>query len=238
MALFQLGAFGVSLRGKSGNTVFAKTKSGIVVRDRVIPSNPNTDAQLLVRRYMTVATNTYSNLSPAHQAAWKQYATRFKKRSKSGVLKEQSAINVFAALATKYLLVNNGGEPPEDPPLSNYTGDSITVTATASAGKVTFTASAANAAGTKTELLLQPIPNAKRKPASNGYRTKAYVAFSSGNLSYEVSVPAGYYAAGYRFVSTATGQDTRMVTLPVQTVAMSVAQGGKDAGQSGSKKAA
>ncbi len=41
MALFKLGAFADYLSGKSGNTVFARTKSGTVVRDRVIPTNSN-----------------------------------------------------------------------------------------------------------------------------------------------------------------------------------------------------
>ncbi len=42
------------------------------------------------------------------------------------------------------------------------------------------------------------------------------------SLTTTVTVTAGYYAAACRFVSTLTGQETLLVTLPVLTVAMAL----------------
>ncbi len=78
---------------------------------------------------------------------------------------------------------------------------------------VTFTASAANAPGVLTELLLQPLPSPNRTPERRAYRTRAFVAFTPENLSATVPTGSGPYAAAYRFVDAETGQTTALVTL-------------------------
>ncbi|HZH97396.1 MAG TPA: hypothetical protein VEX38_00375 [Fimbriimonadaceae bacterium] len=222
MALLKLGAFAETLRGSAGNSTFAKTKSGTVVRDRVIPADPQTEAQSQVRKHLSTATTTFRGLSALRIKSWNQYAANFHSRSKGGKLVKKSGINVFTALATKFLQVTPGGTLPLDPPLTRFTGDSITVTATNGTGKVTFTASAANAAGVKTELLLQPLASPNRKPQKGAFKSYGFVAFASGSLSSDVIVPTGHYAAAYRFVKTASGQDTELVVLPNLTVALSL----------------
>lgn len=228
MALLKLGAFADSLSGKSGNTVFRKTKSGTVVSDHVIPDNPNTLAQQGVRNNFSRATTNFSNLTDAQVAAWNEYAGHFTHRTKGGKLRAKQGINVYAGLVSKMLQVNSGATLPTAPPDSAFTGDSITITAESeSPGIVTFTAGAANAAGITTELLLQPLRNSHRHPQLNAYRTKAFFTFTGGTLTKNVTVPAGYYAAAYRFVKTSTGQETGLFTLPVTQVDLSLEMGGK-----------
>lgn len=65
---------------------------------------------------------------------------------------------------------------------------------------------------------MQPLVSPTRKPIKGAYRTATFFTFTSGNLTKNVTVPPGYYAAAYRFVRTATGQDTPLVQLPVMTV--------------------
>lgn len=239
MALFKMGAFADSLRGKSGNTVFKKTKSGIVVTDWVIPTNPDTLAQRTIRNDFTRATQTFATLTSSQVAAWKVYASKFTMRTKAGKLRQKNAINVFASLATKYLQVNPTGTIPVNPPTSAFSGDNITVSASSgSAGTITFTASAANSLGVKTELLLQPLADDNRKPQPGAYRTEQFVAFAVGSLTANVSVPSGYYAAAYRFVKTSTGQATKLTPLPVTTVAFSVAGTDEESAPVAKKKAA
>ena len=91
--------------------------------------------------------------------------------------------------------------------------DSITVTATGGAGIVTFTGSAANASGMKTEMLTQPLKSKYRAPTPKAYRSKGFIAFAAGTLSQTVALTPGWYALAYRFVSAATGQETKPVTL-------------------------
>lgn len=235
MAKAELGVILQDLRGKAGNAVFTKSKDGIVLKPRVKGKNPRTPAQQSIRANLTSAATTYKNFTSTQAAAWEAYAnTLTHKNSVTGKSFKPSAMNVFTGLATKFLQATPGGTIPTTPPTSSFTGDTITLTTSGSTGKVTFTASGANAANVKTELLLQPLASADRKPQNNGYRSKAFVAFATGSLSFDVLVPAGYYAAGYRFVNSLTGQETALVTLPVQQVTLSLAKGGS----SENKKAA
>ena len=107
---------------------------------------------------------------------------------------------------------------PHDAPAADFTGDSVTVTATSSAGRITYTANKANAESVKTELLLQPLRSAGRLPVEDGYRSKQFVAFATGSLSVTIEVPAGSYAPAYRFVNPRTGQEIALVALPVVRV--------------------
>lgn len=241
MAKAELGVLLQDLRGKAGNTVFQKSRDGIVVRPRVHGSNPRTAAQLAVRAALTKASQLFKGFSSVQFAAWQNYAQTVTKHNPvTGKAYHPTAINAYTELATKFLLVNPSGTPPSAPPSTSFAGDSITVTATAGTGKVTFTGSAANASGVTTELLLQPLASANRKPSGNGYRSKGFFAFASGTLSHDVVVPAGYYAAAYRFVKTSTGQATDLYPLPVAQVTLSLADGkfGEASAKSAGKKAA
>jgi hypothetical protein len=228
MAKAELGVLLQDLRGKAGNVVFQKSRDGLVVKPRVKGTNPRTPAQLAVRSYLTRAAQAYQALTPTQALAWRNYAsTQVKRNPVSGKTYNPTAMNAFTELASKFLQISPTGTIPLTPPANPFYGDTITVTATAATGKVTFTASAANASNVKTEFLLQPLKNANRKPNAKGYRTKGFFAYIAGTLTYDVIVPSGYYAAAYRFVNSQTGQQTEPVYLAVQQVTFSVSSGTK-----------
>ena len=211
------------IRGKAGGSVFQMSPEGLIVRPRVDGTNPRTPAQLAVRSYFTRASQAFEGLTPVQYAAWKQYAAQNVRRDPiTGKSRHQTPIAAFVELAAKFLQANPAGTIPLTPPTTQFNGDTITLTAAADTGKMTFTASAANAAGVTTEIMLQPLKTANRKPQSNAYRSKAFNAFASGSLSFQVTVPAGYYAAAYRFVKLSTGQASEAVYLPVTGVAFSL----------------
>ena len=115
-------------------------------------------------------------------------------------------------LYTKFIQVN----PTQTlviPPASPFTGDTITLTVAGGGGKITFTASAANSERVITELLLQPLANAYRKPQTGNYVSRGFFTFITGTLSRSLDVPPGAYAAAYRFVNAGTGQEVKRVTL-------------------------
>jgi hypothetical protein len=128
-------------------------------------------------------------------------------------------------LAVKFLQINPSGTVPVTPPAGPFLGDTITVTAVADTGKVTFTASGPNALGVRTELLLQRLPGRNWNPQPGGYRSRGFVNFTGGSLSSDVPASPGWYAAAYRFVSVATGQATRLAPIGVSQVTLAVAQG-------------
>lgn len=211
MATVKLAGPFAEISGKLGKLVFASTKEGTVMRDRTTPTNPKTPAQIAVRNAFRKATKQWSTLSAANMAAWKSYATAHPKTNKtSGEQYTPSAFNWFAALATKYFLVNpNATSAPLTPPATNFGGDSLSFTITNPVGSnnIQFTASAANSAGVTTELLVQSLASAGRSPSKSGYRSKGFKAFATGSLSTTVAVSTGYFAAAYRYVNTATGQE-------------------------------
>ena len=129
-----------------------------------------------------------------------------------------SANTVFTGLGSKFLQASPAGAVPLAPPTAAFPGDALSLSAAGGTGEVTFTASASNSADTKTELLLQPLKSQNRTPAPKGYRTKAFVAFSSTTNTKDVAVAPGFYVPAYRFVNTLTGQDTELITLPVVQV--------------------
>lgn len=237
MAKAELGVLLQDLRGKAGNVVFQKSKEGLIVRPRVRGTNPNTPAQVAVRTSLTRASQAYEALNPTQYLAWKNYAST-QIRHSGAKSYSPTAINAFTELAAKFLQVNPTGTIPLTPPSTEFIGDTITITASASAGKVTYTANAANATNVKTEFLLQPLKNVNRKPAAKGYRSKGFYSFVGGSLTRDITVPAGFYAVGYRFVNNLTGQATEPVYLPLQTVTLSLSDGGKNTKPANQAKAA
>lgn len=211
--------------GKGTNMVFEDNGdlNLVLAREYVVPNNPNTPAQETVRSGFTRATQAFEALPKAKVDLWNAYAGQFKTRNKAGKLRAKRGLNVYAALGTKMLLVNPGATLPQDPPASDFSGDAITVSATAGTGKITFTASAPNSVGVVTELLYIKLVNGNRKPGK-AYKTGAYFPFVLGTLTKDVPVPPGYYAAGYRFVKISTGQQSEIRPLPVTQVTFSVAK--------------
>lgn len=217
------------LRGRAGSVVVSKGRTGLVVKPRTTSKNPRTTPQQAVRSHFSKAASTFKNLTTTQLAAWQAYALSIDKVDPvSGQTYHPTAINAFLALAAKFLQNNPGGTIPVTPPSSAFTGDTITLSVTPGTGQVTFTASAGNAIGVTTELLLQRLVSKNRTPDPRAYRSKGFNFFTSGTLNKVVTVQPGYYAAAYRFVNTSTGQATVLQTLPVQQVTLALAKGGKD----------
>jgi len=216
------------LRGKDGSVVIRNGRNGLVLTRWVLPSNPRTQAQTAIRDYFTRATKAYESLTVAQATAWKNYAKTITRTDPvSGRHYHPTANSVFIEYAAKFLQLSPNGTIPLMPPATDFLGDSITLLVESeSPGVLKFTASGANAAGVTTELLIQPLANVNRTPSASDYRHAAWKAFTSGSLTAQVNLPAGYYAAGYRFVKNSTGQATNIVTLPVTAVSLSIEQGG------------
>ena len=85
-------------------------------------------------------------------------------------------------------------------------------------GVLTVLASQANAAGVATEIVVQRLPNARRKPRARDWTMAAVVVFTAESLAAEVELPLGTWAVGYRFVRPESGQATAMTFLGSRTV--------------------
>ncbi|MEQ1822909.1 MAG: hypothetical protein ABL949_10375 [Fimbriimonadaceae bacterium] len=182
---------------------------------------------MAVRESLRRASQTFKGFTPTQVQAWSNYAGGVVHHNPvNGVAYSPTALNAFTTLATKLLQINPSGTIPSTPPTTAFAGDTITISVVASAGTLTFSASKANAANVTTEILLQPLKSANRKPSLKEMRHKAFQAFATGSLSLPITVPPGYYAAAYRFVNTLTGQTTLPVMLAVNQVTLALEEGG------------
>ena len=82
---------------------------------------------------------------------------------------------------------------------------------------VTLVASGANAPGTVTEILAQPLVNARRAVYKDKYVSQGFTQFAGAD-EVAISLKHGAWALAYRFVERATGQATGLVELGVVTV--------------------
>ena len=217
------------LSGKAGSVVFVNGRNGLVIKSRGKPANPQSAAQLQVRKNLQVAAGMYKNLSAATVALWKAYAqTQATVEPVSGKTYIPTAINLYVGRLTKLLQMGAVIPNPFNPPTSAFTGDNLTVSVTASTGKLTFTSTAANTTDVRTEILVARLASANRTPHLKDLRNAAFVRYTIGVLTADVNLPAGYYAAGYRFVNITTGQETPIQLLPVKTVTLAVEKGGEN----------
>lgn len=226
MAKADLSVLLEGLRGSAGNVTFVKSREGTLVKPRVNPTNPQTKSQMVVRSAFTRAAQAWTTLTASQVKAWNEWAAlKPKLDSATNKTTRSTGFNAFVKLTSKIFVV--AAEPVVQvlPPTSEFSGDSITVTASATApGVITFAASGENTEDVTTELLLQRLPSATRKPSKEGYRVQEYVTFEGVTPTEAVNVSAGYYAAAYRFVNTQTGQMSGLEYLPVITVALSMSK--------------
>jgi hypothetical protein len=132
---------------------------------------------------------------------------------RDGTARRPTANTAFVGLATKFLQVNPGGTIPLKPPAFYFAGDRVAMAAQGMAGHINLTASNANIAAVKTELQWQPLRFAHQSPLSKGYRTQAFMLFTVRTLSIQLPTAPGWYVPAFRFVYTATGQETGLQTL-------------------------
>ncbi len=200
MAKINLAPFISSISGRMGGVVYKNTRYGTALSAYESPSNPNTAAQRAVRNSFTKATQAWRNLTPAQAGAWNTWASTYGNSNWSG-------FNWFVSFTSKWYAVNGfNGHAPVNPPSNWFNGDSINVKATASNGKITWTASGSNASGVTTALVYQRVSGPNSTPNWNNFKTAKYNSFSNGSFTTTFNVAPGYYAVGYYFVNTKTGQ--------------------------------
>jgi hypothetical protein len=219
MAKVTTNGLGIELRGRAGSAVFSMTANGLSMRPYTIPADPRTPAQMASRARLSRVSQRWKTLTPAQHRAWRDYAatvTRF--HSYGGPPYSPPPHTLFIALGSKFLQVNPDGDIPLLPPAYPFFGDTVRVSAAGEPGAVVFTATGPNADGILTELLLQPLLHAGRKPKATLYRAESFVAFAPGSLTAAIPVAPGAYAPAYRFVNSLTGQEANRVDLEVLSV--------------------
>ena len=165
-----------------------------------------------MRSHITQVSQHYRNLTPEQRKTWKAYLELLEEANPQS--KRRNVYLVYTGLACKYLQMHPNDAPPANGPAALFFGDGIAIQAAGKPGGIRFTATAANAPDVVTEILLQPLKHTGRTPIFDRYRSQAFVHFEAGSLEFVLEVSPGAYAAAYRFVNSATGQEAGIAPLP------------------------
>lgn len=88
----------VTGRGKVGGTVAARNKGGAYVRNFVVPTNPQTTAQMFVRAAFSFIAQAWRGLTSDARRAWNGATERFPKTDIFGDRQILSGFNLFMSL--------------------------------------------------------------------------------------------------------------------------------------------
>jgi hypothetical protein len=100
--------------GKLGLTVTFPSRYGLIRRTRVVPANPNTAAQLVVRGNFTAQAHRYDTLTEAQQDAWAQAAALYHSRPSLGQSGPLTGLQLFVRINST--LAQFGQEVVDVPP--------------------------------------------------------------------------------------------------------------------------
>jgi hypothetical protein len=194
------------LRGKSGSVVFVQLPDGSVqVRERAEPRNPRTPVQTAWRRALSTASGAFRNLSETEYWQWDAYAKRESRNS------SYNAASAFASLSARLFRYHGFDYTvPLTPPEKTFQGDTISVTAQASAGTIVFESSGPNRSGVVSEVGLFKLKSRFQNVRDRDIRHQGFTTFVA---TFEVEVVPGRYLTAVRFMDVVTGQVTDWIQL-------------------------
>ena len=218
MAKAKLGELVTAASGSIGDSVIVDLRSGTVVRRKPVYKRATSPLQAQVSARMKQSTTVYKTLTYPQIQAWNDFgATQTRTDTLSGKKYTLSGQNAFTALSTKFLQITPVGRIPVAPPAVPFPGDNVLMAVLGDIGKLLWMASHANASGAATELLLQRLPNVRRKPTRH-YTALAFVSFPPSALTATTPVEPGWYACAFRFVCPATGEAKELQKMGVVEV--------------------
>jgi hypothetical protein len=103
--------------GSSGGTTLTRSRGGLALRSRRVPSNTSTALQQVIRNNMSSAAATWQNLSAAVQAAWTTFAQANPITDVLGQKQTLSGFNMYARTYTYFLAAKMapGAGNPQSP---------------------------------------------------------------------------------------------------------------------------
>lgn len=115
-ALIKMSGIGITeASGKLGGNVFSRTKGGAVIRNRVVGTNPQTDAQQAVRAIFGAISSAWRSLSQEARDAWNAITEDYPYQNRLGETKIPSGKALFQRLNNNLLYA---GESLLESPLS------------------------------------------------------------------------------------------------------------------------
>lgn len=114
--------------GSIGGTVYSHNRYGAYVRNRAIPTNPNTVPQQNARSRLATQSSAWQQLTGAQQLAWKSWANQNPITNALGAQQVLTGQAAFVQLNTR--LTQAGDVALTDPPITSAPVGLVTLTGT------------------------------------------------------------------------------------------------------------
>jgi len=176
MAIIRAGALVGQISGSIGSNTFSHNKGGPYVRNRSIPTNPSSVAQLRTRSFLATTSQDWQNETAANRAAWEEWARQNPIVNALGDSILKSGAQAYVGLNSRLLL--SGNPVIAAPPVVARPDGFITLTQDGDigAGDVDLAFSAALTSGNRIELYAAVTNSAGISYVKNLYR---FIAFSA-----------------------------------------------------------
>lgn len=176
MAIIRTGGIVGQISGSVGGLTYSHNKGGAYIRNRSIPTNPSSVAQLQRRADLATVSTTWQNLTAAQRAAWTEWARQNPIVNALGDSILKSGHQSYVGLNSRILLA--GGSQIDVPPVVARPDGFLTLTQDGDigAGAVDLTFTAALASGNQVELWGAVTNSAGIKYVENLYK---FIAFSA-----------------------------------------------------------
>jgi len=128
--------------GKIGNQIYFEGRNGQVVRTRVIPANPKSNAQSNVRADFKTASALWDTIGQVKQLAWIAAAAAFQSKARLGMSGPLTGNQYFVKVNANLLGAGSSTvtDPPAAPSFTDLPVTALTATNPAGVGTLIFSA--------------------------------------------------------------------------------------------------
>ena len=170
MAKFTPGPTVAAVSGSIGGTVYSRNKGGAYIRNRAIPTNPNTLPQQNRRADLAALSQAWADLTDAQRASWLNWAQQNPRTDALGQSFNMSGQQSYISLNAR--IREDGGTIQVLPPIINAPDAFLTLTQTFDIGTATFEATFTPvvAAGQKIQVWAAVVNSAGISYVTNLYR--------------------------------------------------------------------
>lgn len=111
MAKVRFGTGVAEIRGSVGGSVYSRTHSSAIIRNRIVPVNPNTQPQDDVRSLFSTIAQLYTDLTLAQKLAWEDFAQLVNVTNVFGESYTPTGRQMFQSCNTNLALASSSIQP-------------------------------------------------------------------------------------------------------------------------------
>ena len=195
-----------AVSGSAGGEVVARGRSGLASRAKPTYRYPKIAAVEAGNARLSAANAAWNAMSVEQAESWNRYAEGLPLRTGfDGTRYRTTGKAVLVALSTKLLQIDPSAALPLDPPKGRGALPLPEIGMAAGPQGLTLTAGKGVPEGCLVEILLQRLPNGKRKPV-RFYKSAGFAAFPEAGWTVTIETGPGWVAVEAGIVEASSGR--------------------------------